>query len=162
MTCSEIREYLSAYLDEELADSLRHQVAAHLPQCPVCQAYRDDLLRTQELLRPARNSYLPEGLWERIEAAAMDLKAKKALHRWNLARAASIAAGFVLYLSGYAGLSLWQKTSLGQRPTETSAVSEVLVEAAGSLAGQDLADQRLAWLEERPENRVLEALLEER
>ena len=163
MTCSETLEFISAYLDEELAPPLQDQVAAHIVECRVCQAYRDDLLRIHELLGSGRVCGLPEGLWERIEGAAVGVTARRTLSlREGLVRAASIAAGFVLYLGAYGGLLLWQETSRERQVAEPSPIKELLADAAAPLAGQTLAERRLVWLDQRPENRVLEALLEER
>lgn len=163
MTCPETLEHISAYLDEELAPSLQDQVAAHIAECGVCRTYRDDLLRIRELLGPGRLCGLPGGLWERIEAAAVGVRARRALSlRDGVIRAASIAAGFVLYLGAYGVLLLWQETSRERQAAEASQIRELLADAAAPLAGQTLAERQLVWLDQRPENRILEALLKER
>ncbi len=38
MKCSEVREYLSAFMDGEVPEGLRPGLDAHLADCPVCQA----------------------------------------------------------------------------------------------------------------------------
>ena len=51
MTCGEIREQLSAFLDGELADGERQAVAAHLEGCEACRREHAALARTVELVR---------------------------------------------------------------------------------------------------------------
>lgn len=163
MRCLEPRENLSAYFDGELEEPRRAQLAAHLAECPTCQRYLDDLSRVSRLVRTDQDSHPPDGLWERIHSAALVTKAGRTLRiRGWAVPAASIAAGFVLYMAGYGGLLLWQQTSGEPRLAERNQIREVLLDAAVSLTGEALAEPRLAWLNQRPENRVLEALLAER
>ncbi len=38
MKCSEVQEYLSAWMDGEVPEGLRQQVGSHLVGCPACRA----------------------------------------------------------------------------------------------------------------------------
>ena len=50
MSCAEVRPYLSAYADGELAESLRSQVARHLAGCVECAARVESYRSTDALL----------------------------------------------------------------------------------------------------------------
>jgi RNA polymerase sigma-70 factor (ECF subfamily) len=50
MTCQELDDLLSAYVDDELDRSMRKQVKAHIKTCPACQKKRRDLLAVGSLL----------------------------------------------------------------------------------------------------------------
>ena len=53
MSCAEVRPYLSAYVDGELAEPLRAQVARHLAGCAECAARAESYQATDALLESA-------------------------------------------------------------------------------------------------------------
>lgn len=164
MICVELRDNLSVYFDGELAEMERGRVAAHLAECPTCRDALDGMSRLSQLLHVGRRSDLPKSLWQRIEAVATQGTRPRVtfLSRLWFVRAASIAAGFVLYLGGYALFILSHDGPDEQQTGEPTYVTQVLAEAALTLADQGLSQERLAWLDQRPESYILEQLLEER
>ena len=164
MRCTELRDDLSAYFDGELAEVERDRVAAHLAECPTCRDTLDGMSRLSQLLHGGRQSDLPKGLWRRIEAVATQgtrPRITSRLRPWFV-RAASIAAGFVLYLGGYALFVLSHDGADKQQTGEPTYVAQLLAETAVTLAERGLSQERLAWLDQRPEAYVLEQVLEGR
>jgi predicted anti-sigma-YlaC factor YlaD len=51
MTCHEMVEYLSDYLDGEIREDLRSLIDAHRGDCPPCEAFIRTLARTVEVVR---------------------------------------------------------------------------------------------------------------
>ena len=51
MTCGEMVEYLSDYLDGALRDDLRSLIDSHRGDCPPCEAFIRTLARTVEIVR---------------------------------------------------------------------------------------------------------------
>jgi anti-sigma factor RsiW len=75
MDCERCLEQLDAYLDGELDAPDASLLAAHLRQCPSCQAeYRAREWENRLYRDVAAGASLPEGLWPRIAAgmAAVD------------------------------------------------------------------------------------------
>lgn len=50
-TCREMAEWVSDYLDGDLAASLRDMIDRHRGNCPPCEAFVRTLARTVELIR---------------------------------------------------------------------------------------------------------------
>ena len=57
MTCDQIDELLSEYIDEELTDGAREGVEAHLRSCESCAASYKQLVRTVRFVR--KNAPVP-------------------------------------------------------------------------------------------------------
>lgn len=110
--CGRIEPLLSAWLDHSLRTGERTAVAAHLLDCPRCQAEVSSLQRTSTLLRSAPCRTLPPdvraALLTSAVAAAGVLRADPPL-RAMLPRAAAVA----IALLGALGLSAW---ALGDEP----------------------------------------------
>ncbi|MFG1260957.1 zf-HC2 domain-containing protein [Xanthobacter flavus] len=53
LSCREVTEKASAYLDQELSWSARAQFRLHLMMCKHCRRYVDQLAKTVTLLREA-------------------------------------------------------------------------------------------------------------
>ena len=53
LPCSEILDFLWAYLDQELAEDDQHEFDSHLAVCPACVAYLETYRRTIALCRAA-------------------------------------------------------------------------------------------------------------
>lgn len=160
--CAEIRPKVSAYHDGELEPAQRELVAAHLANCPECSAYLRDLGQIGRLLRQDRACQLPEDMWGRIAAAAQVARPTK--REWAggwLARAAAVAAGFLLYMLGYGTL----KSSLQPNGTayaaEAAHVEQVLQETGSVLAGKGPLREQIGLFENTPEARLLSELVKD-
>ncbi|HSB41365.1 MAG TPA: zf-HC2 domain-containing protein, partial [Methylomirabilota bacterium] len=70
MTCDEIRESLSAYLDEALGPEERARVDGHLETCAECRRELAGLGGTVALLRRVQPARAPVGFADRVIAAA--------------------------------------------------------------------------------------------
>jgi anti-sigma factor RsiW len=79
MTCRELVEFLSAYLDGELPEEVRHQFDEHLAACPECSAY---LATYRETVRLAKDAFqdadapLPGDVPERLVKAILAARRK--------------------------------------------------------------------------------------
>ena len=113
MTCDEVRESLSAYLDGELEDSLTEHIGAHLETCGDCVEDLEELSRLSRLLAPARRCTTPEGLWARIAAhvsatsaqpgrrpSTATVEASRLAGRWRWVAAAA-SVGLATFVSSY-------------------------------------------------------------
>lgn len=93
MTCKEVQEYLSAYVDGEAPEGLRQELADHLAACPVCGAELAALERLEAAL---------VGLEAPPPPRDLAVKVRQRLHRparpWrqSLALAACLALGIFL------------------------------------------------------------------
>jgi anti-sigma factor RsiW len=73
MSCKEICELLTAYLDGEVTPEEKAYVEAHLPGCPQCHAELEALSVTQVSLRGVLKSMADEvspstEAWEKVRA----------------------------------------------------------------------------------------------
>jgi negative regulator of sigma E activity len=76
MSCAEVRPYLSAYVDGELAEPLRAQVARHLAGCAECAARAESYHATDALLaRLPATAPAPE-VFHAVMAAAREQNAE--------------------------------------------------------------------------------------
>ena len=66
MTCREIRQQLSAYLDGELSPEESRSVRAHVASCPACRAELESLRRTIEAVKDLPPVAAPHDLKQRI------------------------------------------------------------------------------------------------
>ncbi|APV50019.1 hypothetical protein BWI17_10185 [Betaproteobacteria bacterium GR16-43] len=51
MSCTRARQLLDAWLDDELDPATREEIAAHFPQCPACEAAREERGRLRTAIR---------------------------------------------------------------------------------------------------------------
>lgn len=68
MTCENIQELLSAYLDRELSDADKAEVSAHVDMCARCRAEKEALLSVKESLRSVPMPKLSASVIANIEA----------------------------------------------------------------------------------------------
>jgi anti-sigma factor RsiW len=68
MTCREVVELLSDYLEFALAPRERARVAAHLQTCPGCAAYLAQLQTTIGALGRLRDDDMPRPILDRLIA----------------------------------------------------------------------------------------------
>ena len=69
LTCRELAELLSDYLEDELPAQERARVQAHLSTCPECVAYLEQLRATIGTLGRLREQDVPPPLLARLLAA---------------------------------------------------------------------------------------------
>jgi hypothetical protein len=51
ITCQEIVQWVSAYLDEHVGDVRRHQIAVHLAICAGCETYVKQIKTVRDVVR---------------------------------------------------------------------------------------------------------------
>jgi anti-sigma factor RsiW len=59
MTCPEVLQSLSDYLDDDLDEEAADEIDLHLSGCPPCQAFLNTLQRTVEFCRDTTVAPLP-------------------------------------------------------------------------------------------------------
>jgi anti-sigma factor (TIGR02949 family) len=79
ISCGEVLDRLSAYIDGELSVDECARIEAHLRGCEVCERFGGEFQATvralrEHLLRPAR---LPDSVRERVRAALHDEGTRK-------------------------------------------------------------------------------------
>lgn len=68
MKCTEVKELLSAYFDDELSAERHLQVQRHVEGCPDCRRELDGFGRLSQLATESIVSTPPVELWQRIES----------------------------------------------------------------------------------------------
>ncbi len=68
-SCEDVLAELSDYLDEELSDSLRKQVEAHMSHCRTCQAVYDSTRRTLRIVTESGSFELSEDVSSRVASS---------------------------------------------------------------------------------------------
>lgn len=53
LTCEDVNEFLAAYVDDDIPDSIRRRYEAHVARCQVCSAYLSQYRSTMRLTREA-------------------------------------------------------------------------------------------------------------
>jgi anti-sigma factor RsiW len=158
MNCDEASRELSAYRDGELEPSRQTAIAAHLADCPICRAHLRDLVRIGRMLRSGAPATVPDGVWERLAAAAATETTRFRRRRvWSL-RAAGLAAGFVIYLSGYGALETALEARRRQTPPSVVRAERALRESQALLADAASVSAVPGFIEHRPESRFLDEL----
>jgi negative regulator of sigma E activity len=76
MSCAEVRPYLSAYVDGELAEPLRAQVARHLAGCAECAARAESYHATDALLASLPATTPAPDVFHAVMAAAREQNAE--------------------------------------------------------------------------------------
>lgn len=104
MTCSGVRDQLSAYYDGELAEPLQAAVAEHLEQCAQCRAEFNGFRRLSELTAQLRTPQPPAEMWQQLERQ-LDTGAKRSSIGYVSRREVVIAA--VLLVGATLGILWW-------------------------------------------------------
>ena len=73
LTCQEVLDQLSEYLDDEARTELVHQVDHHLGMCSHCRAEVDTLRRTIQIYRCEERVVLPVKVSEKLQQALEQL-----------------------------------------------------------------------------------------
>jgi anti-sigma factor RsiW len=72
VSCQELVELVTAYLDGSLSDQERDAFEEHLALCPGCETYLDQFRRTVELVGELSEESLPAPTRDRLLTAFRD------------------------------------------------------------------------------------------
>ncbi|MCU0722199.1 MAG: zf-HC2 domain-containing protein [Planctomycetes bacterium] len=126
MDCKSLRERISDYLDGQLPDAERRELAAHLDACQACRAEVEAFQKTVDLVRDLPLTPAPEGLADRIfertlhlapGAAAAPAAAPGGLAAF-LPVLRGVAAAAVLFLFAYVGYQVVERENVSKAPAE--------------------------------------------
>lgn len=107
MTCLEVQELLSAFVDNELDDDKMNKVQEHLEKCPSCKKDVEELKDVIAELSSFEDVPIPDAFNERLHevlvAEGQDIRNSKAIpmvkkKKFNWKRTSSIAAVFIVGL----------------------------------------------------------------
>lgn len=157
MTCRQVRELLSSYLDDELEPQKRHLVQEHVRKCVACRKILDELLTIKRALGSLPEIEPPLELHDKIMRAIKIKKLKTArlgqglfskdnlthnLKRWGTVLVASLLLIFISSFSTFWYINSRQGLKL----------SESLVKSDVSLQEKTQAGEGRALLEQRSGN----------
>ncbi len=115
MNCHDIHNYCDAYLEQEMSDTQKHALEAHLESCPACRHYvqqaqniRDALTKLQA---PAMRPGFAEQAFDKARQQNTTVAGSKRFTGTGLALAASLA------LAGIVGVFMHQPSSTEPEPT---------------------------------------------
>ena len=78
-SCEDVLAELSDYLDDELSDSLRKQVEAHMSHCRTCRAVYDSARKTLRIVTESGSFELSEDVSSRVASSIRaKIRAKQA------------------------------------------------------------------------------------
>ncbi len=80
LTCNQFLDELSEYLDEAATGQIRHELEAHISECPNCWVMVDTTKKTVQVYRGLAPEPLPNGLRSRLMAALEKKMAGQAGH----------------------------------------------------------------------------------
>lgn len=92
------KQWLSAYLDEQLSSSQSLRVQEHLARCTVCRAYLFDLHAMQQQLKQLKAIAAPIDIRAQTLALLADLPTPKQRKRWSWLDSSAAAASIVFGL----------------------------------------------------------------
>ena len=118
MSCAELRPLLEAYVDGDLAEDRRQQVALHLPECAGCRGEVESLLALAAESRRRLGPVEPErDLWPGVSGRIRDSERAARRRQWGAGwLAAAALVGFV------AGAFLMRSADTRPAPIATAAV----------------------------------------
>lgn len=113
MDCSEVRDLLAAYLDDELPAGERLSIAGHLGSCPDCGRALADLEALGHAVRMAGTFAEPAGLEARLRARIGLEDARDRRPVWQRLGALAASHVFVAILAGALGAAVvWHQMGL--------------------------------------------------
>lgn len=81
MRCEEIKDLIIDYIDGEVSEGLRRDIANHLEVCSSCKEKEQSLRRAViEPLRKAEKVEAPEGIWYQVRDTIVNRKERRLLH----------------------------------------------------------------------------------
>jgi hypothetical protein len=125
MDCKTLQERISDYIDGQLPDGERREIAAHLDACQACRAEVEAFQKTVDLVRSLPLVPAPEGFAERILQQALHVApgsetfpaASPARFSAWLPVVRGVAAAAVLFLFAYVGYQVVEQKSDWQIPS---------------------------------------------
>lgn len=72
-TCQEYEALISAFLDGELSEAERREIAEHLASCPACRQYFDGLAAMHDAFGQVEEAPVPEGFSARVMARVREM-----------------------------------------------------------------------------------------
>ena len=114
MTCNEIQEHISAYIDRECSADSAAVMFVHLSGCMACQGFLTDSLRVRAVLH-SPPTLAPAPIRRRQEAPRGPLRSLIA-QRLELPFAAAAGLALVLLSVSLLSLSLWLNPPKGKPP----------------------------------------------
>jgi len=134
MNCEEARQWLSAYVDEELDVTASLEVERHLAECPGCRREHAELLGIREAMRGAELTYEPPAALAKKVRAEVARAARQergaGWFDWRWAAAAALAAAVLV------AAVLWTRPS----GAEPRLLAEVVAGHVRSLQADHLVD----------------------
>jgi len=138
MRCKDMRDLLSAYLDDELRPHLRAKLESHLQSCQNCQQALARLRRLAFLLENTWAPPLPEGFANRVMTQARERVTRRqhqvgtrsgGIHWWmSMSIPMRAATAAVLIVGAAAGLLMawdtWQDSATRPAASVTTAQSD--------------------------------------
>ena len=153
MSCNEICDKLSLYIDNELSDEEMHQMEEHLKSCGNCQEELKEYRDLISVLKSLPEEEPPEGYCERLHKKLLENSTQKtekaaskikSINRFKWVKYGSIAAALILvFIVG--NMNNLGINNLGKAKTESS------YDADESPAENKFAEPQMAAPEEAPE-----------
>ena len=80
MKCNKVKALVMDYIDEELNQKLKHDLASHLESCPSCKEMEQTLRQTIiEPLRQAEKIKAPDRVWYQLKETIVNRKQRVSL-----------------------------------------------------------------------------------
>ncbi len=121
LECSEVRDLIPAFVDDELAAEDRRAVASHVAGCPGCAAARDELIKFSGAIKAAGTFAMPPHLEARARLA-VGLADRQAAG-WSRRTMALLAASHLAVAALAAGLA---HGMLAQQHRQNSMVAQAV------------------------------------
>ncbi len=141
---------LSAYLDEELKESAKVALEAHLPGCALCSAALSDLRSLRAAFANSERHQAPYGFATRVMARAAELEKKKS--PWLVPLSVRFAEAAVLVLVITVGVLAGRvMTNISTTAQPTSIASSLSLDVFDATPPGSLGGAYLAMTEARHE-----------
>ncbi len=128
MKCSQIRERISQYVDDELSAEEKKLFAFHIQNCPACKEELEEIQSVHQLFASAERFTAPYGFTTRVMA---NLEAKEPSWLWQLftlrpffLRAVEVAFALIIMIIGVFSGNLLVTDRTSARQTVQTTVQE--------------------------------------
>lgn len=160
-SCEEYEALISAFLDGELSEAERSELSEHLPACPACQRYFDDLVAIHDALEQEEVP-VPEGFAEAVMARVGETPQEKAKskvirfprwRRWAALAACCAIAAAGLWSARTGGVKTASRMAADSAPErkQSAAQEEGQLPEEASYALTALSDDEAEACNEEPE-----------
>ena len=125
MKCSQIKEMISQYVDDELSADEKKVFAFHIQNCPACKEELEEMQSVHQLFASAERFPAPYGFTTRVMA---NLEAKEPSWLWQLftlrpffLRAVEVAFALIIMIIGaFSGNLLVADRTSGRQAVQTT------------------------------------------